>query len=152
MGYHGRYYQLVYKLACHPKLWFQISCITAFPTILCLHWLLVARRQGWRAPLSNQGGSVLCTRDSKTLMIQRWVIYYLRLVEMMLSFVFMNYMVCSWFIVHQHLTTCSWSYRRLVAFNNFYCKNCIILHIIVILVYVRPFLDYNLVSGGLSCL
>ena len=68
------------------------------------------------------------------------------------NFVFMNCMVCSWFIIHQQLITFNWSYQRLVAFDNFSCKNCIILHTIAILVYVRPFQHCNLVFGGLSCL
>ena len=68
------------------------------------------------------------------------------------SFVFESCMVCSWFIVHQQPTTFNWSYQRLVAFVNFYCKNCTILHTIAILVYVRPFWHCNLVFGGLSCL
>ena len=67
-------------------------------------------------------------------------------------FVFKSCMVCSWFIVHQQLTTFNWSYRRLVAFVNFYCKNCTILHTIAILVYIRPFWHWNLMFGSLSCL
>ena len=61
------------------------------------------------------------------------------------SFVFVNCMVCSWLIACQHPITFSWSYRRLVAFVNSSCKNCIIPHTIAILVYARPFWHCNLV-------
>ena len=70
---------------------------------------------------------------------------------MMLCSVFVNCMVCSWFIVHQHPTICSWSYQRQVAFDSFSCKNCITVHTIVILVYIRQFLHCNLMYGGRSC-
>ena len=109
MGYHGRYRQLVWKLACHPKLQFQIPCTMVLPAILCLCWLLLARRKGWRASLSNRVGSALFFRASKTLLTHKWVIYYLRLMEMMPSFVLVNCMGCSWFIVHQQPTTFNWS-------------------------------------------
>ena len=73
--YHGRYHQLDCKLACHPKSRFQIPCIAAFPASLWLYLLLVARRQGWPASPLKLGGSTLCTRDSKILLTQKWVIY-----------------------------------------------------------------------------
>ena len=54
------------------------------------------------------------------------------LVETIPSFLFVNCIVCSWFMVRQQPTTFNRSYRRLVAFHNFSCKNCITLHTIAI--------------------
>ena len=69
--YHGRYCRLDWKLASCPMLWFQIPWVAAFLATLCLHWLLVACKQDWKASLLNLGGLALCTRDSNTLLTQK---------------------------------------------------------------------------------